>query len=107
MLDLVAVLSVQPGDEAQKFGAGELLVDERAVGNEAKFRFRGERVLGEIDPREVNRAGSRLEDAGDHAQRGRLPRAVGAEEAKQLAVGNSEIDAIDRCERSVILGQAL
>src|SRR6266550_3767943 len=107
VLDLVTILSVQPGDETQKFGAGELLVDERAVGNEAEFRFRGERIFGEVDSREVNRAGSRLQDPGDHAQRRRLPRPVRAEEAEQLAVGNSEIDAIDRCERSVILGQAL
>ena len=105
VLDLVAVLAVQSSDEAQEFRAGELLVDERPVGNESEFRFCGERILGEIDSREVNGARGRLEDSRDHAKRRRLARAVGAQESEQLTVGHGEINGINGCERAVFLGQ--
>ena len=44
VLDLGTLLAVQPRDEAQELRAGELLVDERPVGNEAELRLRRDRV---------------------------------------------------------------
>ena len=82
VLDLVAVLAVQSRHEAEEFRAGELFVDERTVGNETEFRFCGERILGEIDSREVNGARGRLEDSRDHPKSRRLARAVGAQESE-------------------------
>ena len=40
VLDVLSVLTVQPGDETQKLDAGELLVDERPVGDEAELPLR-------------------------------------------------------------------
>ena len=48
-------------------------------------------------------AARRAEDAGDHAKRGRLPGAVGAEESEQLTLRHFEIDAVDRGEAAVPL----
>ena len=85
VLDLRPVLVVQPGDEAQELGARQLLVDERAVGNEAELALRGDRIGDDIDAADVHGAARRPQDAGDHAQRRRLAGAVGPEEAEQLA----------------------
>src|SRR4051812_34359568 len=66
VVDLVAVLPVQPGNESKKLRARQLLVDERTVRNKSELRFRGERILGKIDAGEVDGPGSRLENAGNH-----------------------------------------
>jgi hypothetical protein len=43
----------------------------------------------------VNASGSRLQNAGDHAQCRRFACAIWAEESKQLAIGHRQIDVID------------
>jgi hypothetical protein len=55
-LDVGAALPVQPRDEAQELDAGELLVDERAVGDEAELLLRGHRIISEIDAGDAHRA---------------------------------------------------
>ena len=40
LADAGAVEAVEPAVEAQELAGGELLVDERAIGNEAERRFR-------------------------------------------------------------------
>src|SRR5450759_2425590 len=107
VLDLVAILAVQSRHEAEEFRAGQLFVDERTVGNETQLRFCGERILGEIDSREVNGARRWLENSRDHAKSRRLARAIGAQESEQLTVGHGEINGINGCERAVFLGQTL
>src|SRR4029079_13499389 len=95
VLDLVSVLSVQSGDETKEFRAGELVVDEGSVGNEAELRFRGQGILCEADSRGWSVPTRRLANPGDHAQRGRLSSAVGPEKSEQLAVGNAQINGIN------------
>ena len=104
-LDGRALLAVQRRDEAQELGAGELVVDERAVGDEAHPRLRLARLPLQVVAADLDHAARRLEDAGDHAQRRRLAGAVGAEEAEQLARRHLEIDAVDGGEAAVALGQ--
>ena len=58
LLDGVAILVVEAGDESQELRAGELLVDEGAVGDEAELRLGRDRLDGEVDPRDVNRSGA-------------------------------------------------
>src|ERR1035437_921906 len=98
MLHLGALLAVQPRDETQELRARELLVDERAIGNEPELRLRRYRILRDIDPRDLHLAARRLQYAGDHAQRGRLARAVRPDEAEQLARRHVQVDRIDRRE---------
>ena len=53
MLDLRALLVVQSGDEAEELGAGQLLVDERAVGDESELALRGDRIGDDVDAADV------------------------------------------------------
>src|SRR4051812_26462008 len=103
VLDLGTILSVKSSHEAQELHARELLVDERPVRNESELRFRGERILVEVDAGEMDGSGRRLENAGDHPKRGRLAGAIGPEESEQLAIRDTEIYGIDGRERAVIL----
>ena len=71
--------------EAQELARGQLLVDERPVGDEAE---RGLRRLGlgrQVVAVDEDAAGGRLEQAGDHADGRGLAGAVRAEEAVDLA----------------------
>ena len=56
-------------------------------------------------PPTVTRAAGGTEDAGDHPDGGGLARAVGPEQAEQLAAGHLEVDAVDRGELAVALGE--
>ena len=102
VLDLRPVLVVQAGDEAQELGAGELLVDERAVGDESEPLLGADRIASaRSTPAIDDRAGRRAEDPGDHAEGGRLSGAVGPEEAEQLTARHLEVDRVDRGEAAV------
>src|SRR5207237_1299397 len=104
VLDLVTILTVQPGDEAQELGARQLLVDERTIGNESQSRFRGQRILSKVDTCKVDGARRRLEDSRDHAKRRRFTGAIRPQESEQLAIGNRQIYGIDCRKGTVFLG---
>src|ERR1051325_906164 len=105
MLDLRALLVVQAGDEPQKAGPGELLVDERPVGDESELALGADRIDGDGDIADVDRAAGGTKNAGDHPERGRLAGAVRSEEPEQLAAWDVEIDRVHRGERAVALGE--
>jgi hypothetical protein len=104
-LDDRALLAVERRDEAQELRAGELVVDKRAIGNESHPRLCLARLPLKIVAADLYHATCWLEDAGDHAQRRRLPGAVGPEEAEQFAGRHLEIDAIDGGKAAVAFGQ--
>jgi len=105
MLDLVTVLPVQTSDEAEKFRAGELLIDEWPVGDEPQLRFRRQWVGAQVDAREMDGPGRWLENPGDHAKRCRLSRAIGTEKSEQLAIRDTQINGVNGREGAVFLGQ--
>src|SRR5688500_50726 len=105
MLDLLSVLAVESGDETKKLRAGELLVDERPVGNEAQNRFCFHGLPGDVDSSNANSTAARSKNSGDHPESRRLAGAVGAKKAEQLACGNVEVDCVDGSERAVPLCQ--
>ena len=47
-----------------------------------------------ITPKNLKGPGGTRRDAGDHAHRGGLPRAVRSKEAEELAVANIEVDGV-------------
>src|SRR5207245_4448997 len=59
-----------------------------------------------VDTADLNPPGGRQDDPGNHPEGGRLSGAVGTEKAEQLAFGDLQIDAVDRREGAVPLGQA-
>src|SRR5206468_9270628 len=106
-LDGVALLAVQSGDEPQEFGASELVVDERTVGNEAEPHLGGERSDVHAVATEQYAPLRGTQNAGDHPERRRLARAVGAEAAVHHAARDVEADVVDRDEAAVHLCQIL
>ena len=106
-LHRVAFLAVQAGDEAQKFPAGEFVVDERPVGNEAEPHLRDQRGLVDVVAAEQDAAAGGAQNTGDHPQRRRLTRAVGAEAAVQHAAWHVQGDVVHGDEAAVRLREIL
>src|SRR5207237_1338297 len=105
MLDVLPVLAVQSADESQKLDAGELLVNEGAIGNESKNSFCRDWVGGDVDSANAHGASGWPEDSRDHSERCRLAGSVGAEKAEQLALWDAKIYRVDGGERAVTLGE--
>ena len=55
----------------------------------------------------IDVARRRLEQAGEHLDRGGLARGVRAEEGEEFALRNFEVEAVDRLERPEMLGQSV
>src|SRR5688572_1900471 len=104
-LHRLAALVVQAGDESEKFRAGELLINERSVRDEAELRFGRDRIHRDVDAGDTDRPRGRLENPGDHPERRRLARAVRPEEAEQLSLRHSQVDRVYGGEPAVALGQ--
>ena len=105
MLHLGAFLIVQAGHEAQELRAGQLLIDEWAVGNESEPLLRTDRIGEKIHAGDGDLSVRRTQDAGDHAQRRGLAGTIGSEKAEQLAAGHFEVDRVHRGEAAVALGE--
>ncbi len=101
MLDHRPVLLVQPRDESKKLGAGQLLIDERPIGDEAQLALGGDWICRDVDPADLHGAAGRSQNAGNDAQRRRLPGAIRAEEAEQLSARHLEIDRVHRGKAAV------
>jgi len=106
-LDDVPLLPVQACDEPQELRAGELVVDERPVRDEAEPHLGGERIPVDVVAAEQDAALRRPQNSGDHAQRRRLARAIGTETAVEHAARDMEADVVDRDEAAVKLGEIL
>ena len=83
-LDGAVVHAVEAAVEAQELAGGELLVDERPVGDEAERRLRRLGRRRQVVAVDEDPAGGGLEQPGDHPDRRGLAGAVGAEEAVDL-----------------------
>src|SRR5438309_10957402 len=103
MLHLRPALIVQAGDESQELGAGELLIYERAIGNESELRLGRAGILDDIGSRYLDASAGWPENASDHPERRRLAGAVGSKEPEQFSARNGEVDRIDRGEGTVTL----
>ena len=85
LADAGVVHAVEAAVKAQELTGGQLLVDERPIGNEAERRLGVLRLRREIVTIDEHAPGRRLQQPGDHPQRRRLAGAVRAEEAVDLA----------------------
>jgi hypothetical protein len=101
-----ALVAIEARHEAQELHRGELLVDERPVGNEAQRRLGGRWILGDVDTGDAHPAAARPQDAGDHAERRGLPGAVGPEKAKELPTRHREVDRVHGRKAAVTLGES-
>ena len=65
------------------------------------------RLVGHIDAVDFDRAARRYFEAGQHAQQRRLAAARTAEDRKQFAFGNVEVDVIDGDEVAEVFADAV
>ncbi len=106
--DLVGgMVKVKAGDEAQVFVAGQLFVEEGAIGDIAGAPFALERGAGEIMAADGHRAGRWLQQAGQHLDGGGLAGAVGAEEAVDFAGRNRQADIVDGGEAAEVFAELM
>ena len=87
--DLLGRNAAQIADVADVFRDGEIGIEAEGLRQIAGLRTRFARRVAE----DFRRAGGRLHHAGQDLKRGRLARAVGADQAEDLAVFDFEIDA--------------
>ena len=86
----------QPGDEFQIFLRRELVVDHRLVGYPGDHALGFDRIGERVDAGDMDRAGVRPDQTGDHAQRRGLAGAIWAKQRIELAGADAQIEAIDR-----------
>ncbi len=104
----LAVLdAVHVGVEAQVLLRGEVEVEHRVVRDEADGAAHRHGVLAHVVAGHLDAAGARREQRGQHAQRGRLAGAVGAEDAQEAAALEAEGEALQHLAAAERLAQAL
>jgi hypothetical protein len=106
LLDGLPLLPVERGHEPQELRARQLVVHVGPVRDEPQPRLGRHRGAGDVVAADRDGSRGRLQDAGDHAHRGRLAGAVGPEEAIDHPRRNVERDPVHRGERAVALGQS-
>ena len=106
VLGHVRVHAVEPARVAQVLAAGHAAVEADGVGQVADVALDLERACARIDAQHARRAAGRLGQAEQHQDRRRLARAVGPEQAEDLALVDRQVELVDRRELAVLLGQA-
>src|SRR5581483_11338385 len=90
----------QPGVEAHVLLDGEVVPQAGALRHVADAELHRLGIARDVEAQHRRGPRRRRQDAAEHADRGRLPRAVGSEEAPDLARADVERDAVDGDERS-------
>ena len=86
----------QAGYEFEIFERRQLVVDHRLVRPPRHLLLGGDRIFERVDAEDRHRSGVGPQQAGHHAQRRGLARAVGAEQRVEFAPAHGEIERIDR-----------
>ena len=100
-------IPVHVGDELQHFAPGELLVEERLVGNIADELTRLPATLVQVEPADAHAARGREQQAAHHLDGGGFAGAVGAQEREQLAPADGEVQVVDGDLAAVAFGNVV
>ena len=95
-----------PAVDHEVVADGDLGVERVLLGHDAEAAADPRTVGLGVEVEDAERPVGHRRDARDHAHRAGLPGAVGPEEAEALALGDVEVDRVDRGERAEALGQA-
>ena len=98
--------SSDPAEDLERCSSRQPRVESEVSGKVAHLVFDPGARLEAIEPEDVGAARRRAEEAEKQADRGRLPGAVGAEEAKHGALRKAQIETFDADSTAVALGQA-
>src|SRR5262245_6193737 len=102
--DVGARHPIHVGDELKELTAGEFFVQEGLVGDVAHHLASAIAVTAQVEAADAYGAGRREEQAAHELDRGRLARAVGTEEGKQLARADLDRQSIHGSLGAVDLG---
>src|SRR5438093_2740063 len=103
----LALQPVDPAVEAQVLLDREVAIEPEGLRHVADDGLDPLGLAGDVDPADRGRPLGRREQAAQHADGRGLARAVGAEDAEDLAGGDVERDAVHRREVAEALGEAL
>src|SRR5256885_2431280 len=103
----LAAQSAHLGCELEERQHGHFSIRRRRLRKVAYPALHLDRVFLHVQAAHRDRARARGNEAGDHAHRRRLARAVGAEEPQHLALSHLEGDAVDRALRPEGLAEIL
>src|SRR5262249_13656752 len=99
----VAVVKLE--EEAQVLPGRQTVVEARLLGEEPHPRAQHLAIPVERHSAHGGPTRRGSEQSGEHADGGRLPGAVGAEQPEHLARGNVELQSLHRGARAELLGQ--
>ena len=105
---LLRGLAVQPVEArgvAQVRAAGHVVVEADGIGQVADPAFDLARIARRVEPDDTGLALGRFGQPEQHEDRGRLAGAVLPEQPEDLAAAHLEVEAVDRRELAVLLGQ--
>src|SRR5690606_4617114 len=91
----VGLLGVERAEDVERLTDGDLVVERGLLELDADVLADGPGVRLRVAPEEAHRAAVRAAQAGEALDRGGLARAVGAEDAEDLAAGDVEADVGD------------
>src|SRR5208283_845863 len=97
--------TVQPGKKAQVLDNFQIVVEGKFLRHVANLLAHCFRLLGYVNPRHPRPSGSGPKQAAENTYSRGFARAVGAEEAEDLATVRLEADAVHRHKGSKALGQ--
>src|SRR5262249_42419710 len=90
--------AVEAGLQLHVLAAGEEVVERRFLQRGADVPAHLGALGGDVEAGDRGAPGRRRQQRGEHVDRGRLARAVGPEEAVDLAGGDLQVDPVDRAD---------
>ena len=99
----LALQAVESGRVAEVLPAGQAAVETNVVGQIADVAFDRYRLPGRVKVEHPRATGCRLGQAEQHQDRRGLARAIGPEQAKDLAVLDIQVELVNRGELAVFL----
>ena len=101
----VAAQSVDPSEEPEVVGDGQLVVEAETLAHVTDAAFHAFRVAGDVHAENLRRSRARLEKPAQHADRRGLARTVGAQKSKDLAFRDVERNVVYGAEGAELFGQ--
>ena len=98
--------ALQPAEHPQVLGGGQVLVNRRVLAGDADQLTDAVRFAGHVHAEYPGLPVVDGQQGGEHPQGRRLPRAIGAEDAEDLALAYLKVDSVDRTELAEGLDQA-
>ena len=105
--DVRAIHLVEFTDKAQKFARGQLVVEEREIRHVADQTLGRRRIALDVEAGHAGAAARRPEQTRKHLDGRRLASGVGSEKGEKFALGDVEVEAVDRAQSAERFAETL